>query len=686
MATGANLYSSGTLVSSGAVINNAVLARGGNNSMCVYTGGTVNRTTVSSGAVVSVYSGGIAADTSIFGGGMAVFSNGAAIRTVVKGYTNRYGYLVVSANANVDSVSVASGGHLEIRSGATVTNIRESGGFVVIADGANATFAKTYPNNITLYDAMTVHSGTTANQIYVESAASLNVYSGGVASRVYVKPSGNLLVWGGSAGLLVISSGGTMCVYSGAEAANLTAGGGAEQIDRAKLYVFSGGVLSNANLLSGTDLEVRAGGKVTGKLDILDGATLTVSAGGIIDFDVHFTLPGESARLNDLRLVSGTPDFTLTVSEEQDAGTYTLIDRHAGDFDKTLSVGTKTGTAIGTLSVGGELAYGDYTYRLAKLTNADAIQLTLTVDKKVPPPAVTLKADDLNGDARADIVMTITQSGHGAYGATGAWLIQSDQTAAWGDLSTRNDGWEIFGMGATAAGKATNDVYLKSSDNVIGAWTTDATGKVAGWETVGQFDANTQVLGLGDFNGDGQTDLLLRNTNGAVGCYFTSGDKLGWNYFQSLGDEWTVAAVGDLNGDGRDDVVLKHDAGFAGSWLTQSDYTMAWANLDTLQEGFSIVGCGDFNADGTSDVLLRNGEYYGAWVVQNGSVSDWMGIGTFAGTVEQIADFDADGWDDLRIRTAAGDLGAQLVKGRDNTFWHYYGSVGAEWSTSLAAI
>ena len=283
--------------------------------------------------------------------------------------------------------------------------------------------------------------------------------------------------------------------------------------------------------------------------------------------------------------------------------------------------------------------------------------------------------------------MTILQSGHGAEGATGAWLIQSDQTAAWGDLSQCNAGWSIFGTGIAAAGKSTDDVYLKSDSNVVGAWTTDDTGKVAGWTTVGEFDANTQVLGLGDFNGDGQTDLLLRNVNGAVGCYFTSGDKTGWNYFQSLGPEWKIAAVGDLNGDGRDDVVLKHDAGFAGSWLTQADCTMAWADLDTLPSGFEIVGAGDFNGDGTDDVLLKNGNYYGAWLVENGNAAGWLGLGDLGDVaVEQIGDFDGDGIDDLRIRMAAGDLGAQLVHGADTLEWKYYGSVGSEWSTALAAI
>ena len=301
-------------------------------------------------------------------------------------------------------------------------------------------------------------------------------------------------------------------------------------------------------------------------------------------------------------------------------------------------------------------------------------------------PVTDAGTGDLNGDGRSDILMTLTQTTHPYCGATGAWLIQDrDELPVWGDLSQRNEGWSVFGMGKTALGKDTCDVYVKSSGNVIGAWVTDATGKVVGWHTVGEFDSQTQILGLGDFDGDGRSDLLLRNLNGAVGCYFTDGG--GWNYFQSLGKEWTICAVGDFNGDGRDDVVLKHAAGFAGSWLTQSDHTMAWANLDTLPEGFEIVGAGDFDGDGVDDVLLKKGTYYGAWIVKNGNASAWMGLGDLGDvTVEQIGDFDGDGIDDLRIRTAEGDLGAMLVKGEDDLVWHYYGSVGSEWSTRLAAL
>ena len=77
----------------------------------------------------------------------------------------------------------------------------------------------------------------------------------------------------------------------------------------------------------------------------------------------------------------------------------------------------------------------------------------------------------------------------------------------------------------------------------------------------------------------------------------------------------------------------------------------------------------------------------GVGLVQNGNATGWMGLGDLgAVTVEQIADFNGDGTDDLRIRTASGDLGAQLVKGADTLDWKYYGSVGSEWSTGLAAV
>ena len=55
-------------------------------------------------------------------------------------------------------------------------------------------------------------------------------------------------------------------------------------------------------------------------------------------------------------------------------------------------------------------------------------------------------------------------------------------------------------------------------------------------------------------------------------------------------------------------------------------------------------------------------------------------------TVEQIADFNDDGIDDLRIRSEYGDLGVIYVMGEDSTKWKYWGSVGDEWTTGFSAL
>ena len=74
-----------------------------------------------------------------------------------------------------------------------------------------------------------------------------------------------------------------------------------------------------------------------------------------------------------------------------------------------------------------------------------------------------------------------------------------------------------------------------------------------------------------------------------------------------------------------------------------------------------------------------------AWLVEDGSVDSFIGICKNKNTIEQIADFNGDGIDDLRIRAGA-DIGVLYVNGADDTTWQYFKSVGTEWDTSFAAL
>jgi len=288
--------------------------------------------------------------------------------------------------------------------------------------------------------------------------------------------------------------------------------------------------------------------------------------------------------------------------------------------------------------------------------------------------------DDLDGNGKADVILVHTKQGY-----SGAWLTTGDKSVIkWGSLSDVKAGTEILGTGTLyGSGNDGQDIFFADSKSV-GAWNV-VEGKVTGYKSIMSVNSTTNVLGLGDFNGDGATDILLRSTNGDLGYYNTDGT--GFTYLKGLGKEWTVAAIGDLNGDGLDDVVLRHDAGFAGTFLTQKNGTVKWANLDTLAKDMTIVGTGDFNGDGVDDVLLQNKSngWVGAWLVEDGRVDSFIGLCNNKNTIEQIADFNGDGIDDLRIRAGA-DIGVLYVNGADDTTWQYFKSVGTEWDTSFSAL
>jgi len=82
------------------------------------------------------------------------------------------------------------------------------------------------------------------------------------------------------------------------------------------------------------------------------------------------------------------------------------------------------------------------------------------------------------------------------------------------------------------------------------------------------------VAGAGDFNGDGFSDLLLRNDNGTIAEWNgqSNGGFVGnANVNYPLGTAWHVAGIGDFNGDAIDDLLLRNNNGTIAEWNGQSN-------------------------------------------------------------------------------------------------------------------
>ena len=264
--TGKTLYGNLMYVMNNGTANSTTVFISG--YLYISSGGTANDT-VNGGGFLYVSSGGIANYTNVtvcyyqglrYNGYMYVCGGGTANSTTV----NSYGWMDVYSGGVANSTTVNSGGRLYVSSGGTATAIKENGGYVDAADGANATFVANSFNGLLLSSvSATLHSGTTANYTTVRYYGDLYICSGGAANDTIVGWRGNMYV----------SSGGT---------ANST------DIKEGWMNVSSGGTANATTVNSGGSLFVSSGGTALnvawtpciGQVAIEDGATVTFA-------DVH---------------------------------------------------------------------------------------------------------------------------------------------------------------------------------------------------------------------------------------------------------------------------------------------------------------------------------------------------------------------------------------------------------------
>jgi len=233
----------------------------------------------------------------------------------------------------------------------------------------------------------------------------------------------------------------------------------------------------------------------------------------------------------------------------------------------------------------------------------------------------SIARNDFNGDGRSDILLRNDN------GAVSNWL--GTANGGWFDNAVNGGSsapvsWHMAGTG-DFNGDGRSDVLWRNDNGAISNWLSTASG---GWTdnyANGGTSAPTswQIVGTGDFNGDGRDDMVLRNDNGAITNWLATPNG-GWfdNYLvagTSAPTSWKIAATGDFNGDGRDDLLLRNDNGAITSWLGTENggwfdnYLNAGTSAPT---SWHIVGTGDFNGDGRDDIVFRN---------DNGAITNWLG-------------------------------------------------------------
>ncbi|MCU0548576.1 MAG: DUF4347 domain-containing protein [Leptolyngbya sp. Prado105] len=211
-------------------------------------------------------------------------------------------------------------------------------------------------------------------------------------------------------------------------------------------------------------------------------------------------------------------------------------------------------------------------------------------------------------------------------------------------------------------------------DQVIGGSGSDFVAGDDGVDPTVVLTREWTVAERGDFNGDGNVDILWRNqVRGDVAVWLMNGkDILDYAVIlPSVPSNWSIAGVNDFNNDGKDDLLWRdRNSGDVAVWLMNGRSIQSSAiTLSSVPLNWTIKGIADLNNDKRADLVWRdrNSGDVAVWLM-NGTQIQSRGIALssvpLSWEIEGVVDLNNDGNTDLVWRDRnTGDVAAWLMNG-----------------------
>ncbi len=231
---------------------------------------------------------------------------------------------------------------------------------------------------------------------------------------------------------------------------------------------------------------------------------------------------------------------------------------------------------------------------------------------------------DFNADSKADILWRNTDGNLVDWSMDGSQILSSQGITAQGSAVAPGASWSVAGIG-DFNGDGASDILWRNANGTLIDWTMNGSAITSSQDvtlsgTLATPDASWSIAGIGDFNGDGHSDLLWRNANGALTEWAMNGPQIGSAQDITLDGRtvapdasWSVAAIGDFNADGHSDILWRDTNGTLIEWalqgaqITSSQQVTFQGSPAMPDASWQIAQIGDFNGDGASDILWRNG-------------------------------------------------------------------------------
>jgi hypothetical protein len=343
--------------------------------------------------------------------------------------------------------------------------------------------------------------------------------------------------------------------------------------------------------------------------------------------------------------ISLADDFVVPTGETWNIDTMTFFAYQTGSTTTSTLNLVHVQIYNGPPNAGGTVIFGDLTTnRIASTNWTNAYRETMTTPGTTRPIMAAVATVDttltegtywveyrLGGTLASGpfcppiTILGQTTTGNGLQFNLGAWAPITD----FGPTGNEGQGLKfvIEGTSTTAGGFIRGDFNSDGQTDIL--WRHDESGENVLWYmngvtlAGGEFttpaaleDVRWKMVGTHDFNADGQNDILWRhNVAGENVLWYMNGSVLVSGEFltpASLPDtNWQMAGTGDFDGDGGPDIAWHHQvAGQVVLWFMNGSVLESgtFTTPPSMDLNYRLVGVADFSnpLDGHPDFVWRN--------------------------------------------------------------------------------